>query len=181
MSDPVRANAVAAPTMTDRDYKGNLPNAVLRSNRELLNAAYAGQIDGTPDEKVLAGGFDGIPRLYQVFRTREREMNQADHNLIRALEPQPGPIMCGAWSPDGQLLAVGGQGSLVNIYRAETGDKLASFPGGGPVFTVAFSPDGQRVAAAGYDGNVRVFDLQQRKVAVTFLPVPVSGRRTASR
>ena len=34
------------------------------------------------------GGEDGIPRLYTMFRTHVRTMNQEDYNLVRAFEKQ---------------------------------------------------------------------------------------------
>jgi WD40 repeat protein len=47
----------------------------------------------------------------------------------------------------------------------------------GAVYAVALSPDGQRVAAAGSDGNVRLIDTRDGKIAKTFTPVEISSQR----
>lgn len=127
------------------------------------------------EEKVLVGGEDGIPRLYQIFRTRPRTMNQEDHNLLRAYEPQPGEINALAFSPDGKRFAVGGLGGEVRIYDTETGTRLVALKGVGEVvFTLAFRPDGKEIAVGGFDGQVRLFDTTSGALMKEFAPVPLS-------
>src|SRR5262249_44648788 len=57
--------------------------------------------------QVLCGGDDGIPRLYKIFRTEARTMNQEDHNLVRQYDKQLGVITALAFSDDGTTIAVG--------------------------------------------------------------------------
>ena len=65
-----------------------------------------------------------------------------------------------ASSPDGELLAVGGNGGTVWILDWNTRRFLLALQGHqGTVHGVAFSPDGQQLATAGIDGTVRLWDL----------------------
>jgi WD40 repeat protein len=127
------------------------------------------------EEKVLVGGEDGIPRLYQIFRTKPRTMNQEDHNLLKAYEPQPGEINALAFSPDGKRFAVGGLGGEVRIYDTATGTRLSTLKGVGEVvFTLAFRPDGKEIAVGGFDGQVRLFDSVTGTLRKAFVPVPIN-------
>ncbi|HEU5383576.1 MAG TPA: hypothetical protein VFV38_49880, partial [Ktedonobacteraceae bacterium] len=53
-----------------------------------------------------------------------------------------GVITALAWSPDGQMLASGGQDGMVRVWRADTGDLLHLFTHGEPVRRLRWSPHG---------------------------------------
>ena len=137
-------------------------------------------------DQVLVAGDDGVPRLYQMFRTKIRTMNQEDHNLLRAYEKQPGVATAVAFSSDGALLAVGSEAGVVNVYKADNGgpaesDKpviggksLVALRGArGAVFAISFRPDGQQVATGGMDGVVRIYSLPSGNLFKSFVPVPM--------
>jgi WD40 repeat protein len=127
--------------------------------------------------EVLVGGEDGIPRLYQVFRTKPRTMNQEDHNLVKAYEPLGGGINAVAFSTDGARFAVGGENGEVRVYNTEDGSRVAALKSTGPVtFALAFRPDGQEIAAAGLDGSVRLFYASTGALVKEFVPVPLTKR-----
>ena len=129
--------------------------------------------------QVLCGGDDGIPRLYKIFRTEARTMNQEDHNLLRQYDKQPGAITALAFSNDGMLVAIGSETGAVNLYNAGDGKFLTTLRGlQGAAYALAFAPDGKRIATGGFDGSVRLYDLPTGALAKSFLPVPIttSGR-----
>ena len=135
------------------------------------------------EDKLAIGGDERIPRLYQVFRTRPRDMNYTDFNLLKAFEPQPGgPISALAVRPDGQVLAVGGPSAEVHLYKTADGSRSATLKGhAGSVYALAFSPDGNRIAAGGFDGTVRIYDAAKGDLLKAFLPVPLAPARLAAR
>jgi WD40 repeat protein len=143
-------------------------------------------------DQVLVAGDDGIPRLYQVFRTKPRTMNQEDHNLLRVYEKQPGQVNSVAFNSDGTLFAAASEGGIVNIYATDNGKPPAPdqpVVGGKPIatlkghkgvlHTVAFRPDGQAVAVGGFDGTVRLYEIPSGKLLTAFVPVPLSKRAAA--
>jgi WD40 repeat protein len=132
------------------------------------------------ENSVLVGGEDGIPRLYQVFRTKPRTMNQEDHNLIRAYEPLGAPVNCLAFSPDGTRFAIGGEAQEVRVYGTADGSRVATLRGAGPVtFSVSFSPDGQSISAGGLDGRVRLYNSNTGALLKAFVPAPVTNKAVA--
>jgi WD40 repeat protein len=69
-----------------------------------------------------------------------------------------GTVFSGGLSPDAQLLAIGGEGSVF-IHNARTGKLIKKLTAGSlPVGAIAFSSDGRYFAATGYDGIIRLFD-----------------------
>jgi WD40 repeat protein len=71
-----------------------------------------------------------------------------------------------AFSPNGDLLAVGNEDGSVRVYDRRTGKAIALFNHGGPVESVNFSPNGRFVATASRDHTARVFEaLTGREVA----------------
>lgn len=126
------------------------------------------------EDAVVIGGDEKTPRLYKIFRTQARDPSYTDFNLIRAFEPQPGPISSLSFAPDGSSIAVGGSGGEARVYRVADGARLATLPGHrGGIFAIAYAPDGSKVATGGFDGLVRVFHLPDGKPIASFSPVPI--------
>ena len=57
-------------------------------------------------EEILMGGSDGLPKLYQYFRTAARQIGD-DSNGIFFFDPMLGRVTSVAWSRDGKVLAAG--------------------------------------------------------------------------
>jgi hypothetical protein len=109
-------------------------------------------------EQVLCGGDDGIPRLYKIFRTEVRTMNQEDHNLVKDYEKQPSGITALAFSADGKYIAVGTDIGTIHLYNTADGKPLTQLSGlSGAAYALAFSPNGDNIASAGFDGIVRIY------------------------
>lgn len=134
-------------------------------------------------DELLIGGADGVPKLYQMFRTKARVIGD-DFNFIRAFEAMPGRIFAAAFSADGSRVVVGssldGVGE-VRVYQTDDAKLVARLEGQkGAVYAVAFRPDGAQVASAGFDGLVRLNDPSSGSLVKEFSPVPSPAPAVAS-
>ncbi len=134
-------------------------------------------------DELLIGGADGVPKIYQMLRTKARVIGD-DFNLIKAYEPVPGRIYDAHFNHDGSRFAIAssldGTGE-VRIYETDSGKLLHKLEGQhGGVYAVTFSASGKVVASAGFDGLVRLNDAETGKLIKEFSPVPVGATKVAS-
>ncbi len=109
----------------------------------------------SPDATLLAtsGSLDGLLILWDVKSGR----------MIRELPGHSRKSPRVAFSPDGALLAAGGEDGTVNVWDVQTGKREEPFRwNDGPVRSLAFSPDG-RLLASGDRGTVQVIDRAARR------------------
>jgi WD40 repeat protein/mono/diheme cytochrome c family protein len=133
----------------------------------------------TKDE-LFVGGADGTPKLYQMFRTKPRQIND-DFNLIRPFAPLQGRIFAVKFSPDGNRVVAGsssdGKGE-VRVFETATAKAVSTFKGiGGPIYALAYSPKGDMVASAGFEGTVHLNDPTTGGLIRDFVPVPLKGKK----
>ncbi|MGH3935420.1 MAG: WD40 repeat domain-containing protein [Pseudonocardiaceae bacterium] len=103
----------------------------------------------SPAEEFLACVGAGFAEVYTV-RTAELVFGGTDERLLS---------VCAAFSPDGQLLALGGTDRSVRVYETGSWAERARFGHDSAVWCVAFSPDG-RLLASGTDlRTAHVWDL----------------------
>jgi WD40 repeat protein len=136
----------------------------------------------TKDE-LLIGGADGIPKTYQMLRTKDRKIGD-DFNLIKAYEAMPGRIYDVAFNADGSRFVAGssldGTGE-VRIYETDSGKLLHKLEGQhGAVYAVDFSTSGKVAASAGFDGMIRLNDAETGKLIKEFSPVPAASTEVAA-
>jgi WD40 repeat protein len=130
--------------------------------------------------EFITGGDDGVPKLYQMLRTKGRQIGD-DFNLLRNYEKMSGRLTCAAFSKDGTRLVVGGL-TEARVYQFDNAKLIAKLPGQrGGVFAVAFHPSGTQVATGGFDGLVRIFDTSSGELVTSFTPVPLEAQVAANR
>ena len=126
------------------------------------------------DDQVLCGGDDGVLRLYKVFRTEARTMNNEDHNLIRAYEALPATITALAVSSDGARALVGDISGDLRVFNVADGKTLVSLKCyDGSIFAAAFRPGSHDFVTGSFDGRVRLYTDTGRLLRA-FVPVPLS-------
>ncbi|MFJ5986742.1 WD40 repeat domain-containing serine/threonine protein kinase [Lentzea sp. NPDC092896] len=109
----------------------------------------------SPDGKSLAvidGDGKNAMQLWDV------ESGQSKAVFLRADDGLT--VSSALFHPDGDTIAVWGQGNFVQLWDVETKKIRATVIGAaGQIQAVAFSPDGKRIAAGGDDKTVRIWKL----------------------
>jgi WD40 repeat protein len=161
-----------------RDRAAKLTDAAsgaFLENVNLLRGELAAVARHPTKDIVVIGGDERIPYIYLMDRPKNMKIAD-DTTMIRKLERQNGAIAALAWSPDGSRIAVAGAAPEVNIYNAETGERMAACKGHrAGIYAVAFSPDSTVLAAGGFDGAVRFYDARTGELKKEFVPVPLEA------
>ena len=104
--------------------------------------------------RVNAVAFGGSSRRVAVAGDT-LTIRQADGALLE-LRGHHGPVLCVAFSTDGQLLISGGNDNTVRMWRTADGEMLSSFEGHtARVTAVAVTPDGLTAFSGSGDGTIR--------------------------
>jgi WD40 repeat protein len=83
--------------------------------------------------------------------------------LGKPLERQAGGLLNVALSPDGQMVAGGGNDGNIQIWRTGDGQPLALLQSHGQeVRSVVFSKDGKLLAAASADGFIKFWEIVRK-------------------
>jgi WD40 repeat protein len=125
------------------------------------HAAPVWEVAWSPDGKRIASGTGAAGAHGPV--TANNSINVWDAATGQTLLTYAGSPMSVqayalSWSPDGKLLASGGDDKLVRIWDAMTGQTQMEYRGhSDTVFKVAWSPDGARIASASVDGTAQIW------------------------
>lgn len=80
---------------------------------------------------------------------------------VRVFTGHTGPIHTVAVSPNGRLMASGGEDQSIIIWDLGSGKKLKSMTGHtGFIYTVSFNSDSTVLVSGGADGTVRAWDVK---------------------
>jgi WD40 repeat protein/DNA-binding XRE family transcriptional regulator len=109
-----------------------------------------GQISFSPDGlRLAAANMDGVPKVWELSTQRDVLVLLADDTT---------PAKAIAYSPDGRLVATGGDAGYIWIWDAEDGMQKFTLSLGGVIHSLSFNPEGTLIAAASDDGNVKVWE-----------------------
>lgn len=127
-------------------------------------------------EELLAGGADGVPKIYKMFRDKARKIGD-DFNLIRKFAQLPGRVYDVEYNAAGDQIVAGSSfngAGQVRVFNEADAKEIAKIdiPEGG-IYTVAFHPDGSQIVAAGFDGVVRIYDVKTGQLARKFNAVEI--------
>jgi WD40 repeat protein len=121
----------------------------------------AGELAISPDGKFLASSHrDQTIQLWDVAKG-ESDLWIANHPARdRGPRTQLSWACPIAFSPDGKLLASGGDDHAVRLWDVATGKEVRKFAGhAGTILSLAFSADGKTLASASADTTVLIWDV----------------------
>jgi WD40 repeat protein len=125
--------------------------------------------------EVLLGGADGVPKLYQMFRTKDRKIGD-DFNLIKAFPAMPGRIYDVAFDAQADRAvacsSLNGEG-FIQVFDVKIGKLFIKLDGPLPaIYTVGFDPTGELIISGGFDGIIRVHDIVTGELLRQFSATP---------
>jgi WD40 repeat protein len=105
------------------------------------------------------GGTVAVASGVQVHVLEVASRQERMHTEQAPGQPNPVPLMTLAYSPDGTVLAAGGNTGGVTLVDVASGKEFGKFSGHrGPVQALKFSADGCLLASGGSDATVIVWD-----------------------
>jgi len=114
--------------------------------------------------RVLAAGFsaegkDLTTLVLKDFKTTDLRLWDVTIGETRAiLRGHSGSVECATFSPDGRIIATGGDDQSVRLWDPVIGQQFGILRAHkATVDQIAFSPNGRTLATASFDGDVRLW------------------------
>ena len=140
----------------------------LSFNRELAAAAIS-NLDQDPELGLLLA-LQAAEETYQQEGTILPEVEEALHRSLQAHRlllsiPHGGAL---AITPDGNLIATGGEDGKIEFWDANTGDLVLSISAhNSPISDLEFSPDGLRILSGGLDEALKLWDTRNGQLLLS--------------
>lgn len=108
----------------------------------------------SPDGKTAITGSVDSPQVWDIETAR----------VIGRLQGHSSPIKTIDVSPDGKLIATGGEDGMIHFWDLESLDLISTISSGsGTLYSIEFSPDGEFAVSTGLTyGRVRVWHIKSR-------------------
>ncbi len=114
-------------------------------------------------DSLASAGADGKVLLWETSSAKIRH-TLTNSGIARGL----------AFSPDGSLLATGGEKNVVELWDVATAKSQGFLEGHTDwINALAFSPDAKQLATGSHDGTVRLWDLATRKQTLSIAATPL--------
>jgi len=111
----------------------------------------------SPDGKKMISGIDNIVKSWQVMEGGLVKSEQT----FSALQS----IYCGAISPDGRIIALGGSNNNVELRIVANGQLWYTLGRHiGSVLSIAFSPNGQLIASGSEYDDIKIWQIKDGKL-----------------
>jgi WD40 repeat protein len=113
----------------------------------------------SPDGKLLAAASSGRPGA--PYSGAIALFDAGTGKQVRLIGGDIGQISCLAFSPDGKVLASGGNACEVQFWDVATGkpSRRIEFQDCGSIYALAFAPNGTQVLAASWKKGVGIWDV----------------------
>ncbi len=156
---------IGTPTIMSGDYRTwHLPDgAITRIGKGILGGSDRA-IAFSPDGTILASRERNEVKLWDV--ATGRNITNWYHSMVFSPE----------FSPDGTMLALGGNSGSIELWEVSTGRNIAALEGHtNAVNSVVFSPDGTTLASEPGDNTVKLWDVMTGRSIATFEHLGVSS------